>query len=76
MTDLEFDLTAQLFRCRQIFELVKKEFDVMHALCDRAEVPRKYDGEHMTLSQRVATLEGAWRDLRCVYRGSEPPLQQ
>lgn len=76
MTPREQKATQLLSDSINVLELATKEFDIIHVLCDRAEVPRFVDGEKMSASQRVAILEGAWRDLRCVFRGTPPPLPQ
>lgn len=45
----------------------------VHALCDRAAVPRVINGSAMSMAQRVAILEGVYRGL--VSRiGSSPTV--
>lgn len=35
----------------------------IHALCDRADVPREVEGEVLSMAQRVSVLEGVYRGL-------------
>lgn len=48
------------------------EFDAIHALCDRALVPRTVLGELLSASQRVAVLEGCYVGL-AARLGMDPP---
>jgi hypothetical protein len=52
------------------------ESQAIHALCDRAEVPQELgDGIGLSMSQRVAILEGAYRRMVAKNNGSELPLE-
>lgn len=55
-----------------VMNLALREFDMIHALCDRANVPRIFEGEKLSAAQRVTILEGSWRGLMCSYRGAPP----
>jgi hypothetical protein len=53
-------------------ELYTAEANQIHALCDRAAVPRIVEGTTMSISQRVAILEGVCRGL--VERLGQDPV--
>lgn len=55
-----------------VFAFFCNEAEQVHALCDKARVPRIVDGSEMSMAQRVAILEGAYRGL-AVRVGMEPP---
>jgi len=38
-------------------DFCRKEIELVHALCDRAQVAREVDGELLSMSQRVTVLE-------------------
>ena len=42
---------------------IHAEVDQVHALCDRAQVPRLINEELLSMAQRVAVLEGVQRGL-------------
>lgn len=75
MTPREQKVTQLLSDSIDVLELATKEFDVIHALCDRAEVPRLVEGAKMSASQRVAILEGAWAGLSKQIGKTQPKLQ-
>ncbi len=45
------------------YEFITKEGLQVHALCDRAQVPREIDAEPLSMAQRVAILEAVQRGL-------------
>lgn len=42
---------------KETLSFVTAEIHQVHALCDRAAVPREIDGELLSMAQRVACLE-------------------
>lgn len=40
-----------------LLRLAKAEFDTIHAVCDRALIPREANGEKLSAAQRVQTIE-------------------
>jgi hypothetical protein len=52
-----------------VLKLAQAEFDVMHAVCDRAEIPREHDGEKLSCAQRVNAMEICLAQLREKYTG-------
>lgn len=53
-------------------EFFTQECLQVHALCDRALVPRVIDGSVLSMAQRVAVLEGVLRGL-VENLGKNPP---
>ena len=53
---------------------IHNEVDMVHTLCDRAQVPRIIDGELLSMAQRVAVLEGVQRGL-VAQMGREHPVK-
>lgn len=47
----------------EAYSFISEEVLKVHALCDRAQVPRHIDGELLSMSQRVTILEGVQREL-------------
>ena len=47
----------------EALEFVTNEVNAVHALCDRVLIPRKVEGESLSMAQRVATLECLYRDM-------------
>lgn len=55
-----------------VLTLAIKEAHQIHAVCDRALVPRKVNGELLTMAQRVTVLERCYVGLTSRL-GMEPP---
>mgnify|MGYP003640444187 CR=1 FL=1 len=47
----------------EAYSFLTKEVLQVHALCDRAQVPREIDAESLSMAQRVSILEGVQRGL-------------
>ena len=56
----------------ETYQFVTEEVLMVHGVCDRALVPREVDGEILSMSQRVQTLELCY--VRLVKKlGMAPP---
>ena len=57
-------MNEDILRTRQsILQFYLAEVECVHALCDRAGVPRIVKDSAMSMSQRVTILEGVYRGL-------------
>jgi hypothetical protein len=43
------------------YALIRAEINAVHALCDRALVPRVSEGETLSMAQRVNVMESCYR---------------
>jgi len=48
----------------------------IHALCDRAGIPREFDGQALSMSQRVGVMEEGFRDLITTLTKTPPTTLQ